>query len=203
MPDSDHECADETFFDEKGPDRRCLVTGSVLPKEVMLRFVMSPDGGVVFDVRENLPGRGAWVVSNRKQVQEACKRQVFSKGFKRKLKVDEELPDKVRTLLEAQFLAQLGLARRTGNLYLGADQVQPLVAKQQVGLLVIASDVASAQRGKWPKADELNAPLVELIDRNALSQAVGGENTVYLAVKSSIVPALTKAAKRLVAYESA
>ncbi|MBI1275113.1 DUF448 domain-containing protein [bacterium] len=203
MPDSDHELADESFLNEKGPDRRCLVTGSVLPKEAMLRFVMSPDGGVAFDVRESLPGRGAWVVSSRGCVVEACRKQVFSKGFKRKLKVDDALPDKVRALLEAQFLAQLGLARRTGNLYLGADQVQPLVAKHQVGLLVIASDVAPAQRSKWPEASELNAPLVELIDRNALSRAVGGENTVYLAVKSSIVPALAKAAKRLIAYENA
>jgi predicted RNA-binding protein YlxR (DUF448 family) len=194
---------DDELPPENGPDRRCLVTGAVLPKEAMLRFVMSPGGEVVFDVRENLPGRGAWVVCQRGVVAQACERQVFAKGFRRKLKVDEALVDKVRGQLEAQFLAQLGLARRTGALCLGADQVQPLVAKNQLGLLVIASDVAPAQRSKWPNASELKAPLVELIGRDALSRAVGGENTVYLAVKSSIVPALAKAAKRLIAYETA
>ncbi|NBT33389.1 MAG: DUF448 domain-containing protein, partial [Rhodobacteraceae bacterium] len=39
------------------PERRCIVTGEVQPKQGLIRFVVGPDGTVVPDIMEKLPGR--------------------------------------------------------------------------------------------------------------------------------------------------
>jgi len=51
--------------DRETPERRCIVTGEVQPKAGLIRFVAGPDGEVVPDLAEKLPGRGFWVVADR------------------------------------------------------------------------------------------------------------------------------------------
>ena len=40
------------------PMRRCIATGKSGPRRSLLRFVVDPDGEVVPDVADRLPGRG-------------------------------------------------------------------------------------------------------------------------------------------------
>ena len=47
------------------PERRCIATGEVQPKRGLIRFAVSPDGIIVPDVLEKLPGRGIWVSADR------------------------------------------------------------------------------------------------------------------------------------------
>ena len=42
-------------------ERRCLVTRESGPRGGLVRFAVGPDGAVVPDVDERLPGRGLWV----------------------------------------------------------------------------------------------------------------------------------------------
>lgn len=44
--------------DRDTSERRCIVTGETTPKAGLIRFVVGPDGTVVPDVLEKLPGRG-------------------------------------------------------------------------------------------------------------------------------------------------
>ena len=39
------------------PERRCLVTGEVRPRDGLMRFVVGPDDLVVPDLDNRLPGR--------------------------------------------------------------------------------------------------------------------------------------------------
>ena len=58
----------------EGSERRCISTGKTLPKEELIRFVAGPDGEVVPDLGNDLPGRGAWVKAERSAIDRAIVR---------------------------------------------------------------------------------------------------------------------------------
>ena len=59
---------------ETGPERRCIATGEVRPKAELIRFVAAPDGQIVPDVLEKLPGRGIWITADRAALELAVSR---------------------------------------------------------------------------------------------------------------------------------
>ena len=59
-------------------ERKCLISQNSGSKSGLIRFVTSPDGVVVPDILEKLPGRGYYVSANKKVLQEAIKSKVFS-----------------------------------------------------------------------------------------------------------------------------
>jgi len=59
-------------------ERRCIVTGEVMPDSRLIRFVAAPDGQVVPDVAAKLPGRGLWVTATRKAVTLAVEKKLVS-----------------------------------------------------------------------------------------------------------------------------
>ena len=70
--------------DRDDPERKCVVTGEVQPKHGLLRFVIGPGDVVVADVAEKLPGRGIWVAADRATLEEAVRRNAFSRVFARR-----------------------------------------------------------------------------------------------------------------------
>ena len=67
--------------------RMCAVSRAVRPIDELIRFVVSPTGEVVADLKRKLPGRGLWVSASRKAVAEAVRRHHFGRGFKRDVRV--------------------------------------------------------------------------------------------------------------------
>ena len=65
-----------------GPERKCIATGEVQPKTGLIRFAVSPDGQVVPDLAEKLPGRGIWVSADRAAVEKAVKKGLFARAAK-------------------------------------------------------------------------------------------------------------------------
>jgi predicted RNA-binding protein YlxR (DUF448 family) len=91
-----------------------------------IRFVRSPEGVVVPDLKGSLPGRGAWTLPERSAVAAAARR-----GFARSFKAEVSVPggpdgfaEEVRGLLLSRALSALGLARRAGQLHAGFDAVR-------------------------------------------------------------------------------
>jgi len=48
-------------------ERTCIVSGQVLPRDRLIRFVAGPGGQAVPDLGERLPGRGVWVEGSRRR----------------------------------------------------------------------------------------------------------------------------------------
>jgi len=44
-------------------ERKCVVTGDFLSRDELIRFVCDPEGKIVPDLAERLPGRGVWECS--------------------------------------------------------------------------------------------------------------------------------------------
>ena len=128
------EQAEETSRDpDKGPERTCIVTRVKGPPDAFLRFVVSPDGAVVPDLRRSLPGRGAWVTAEKAVVAEAVKRRSFARAFKMQVEVIPTLADMVDALLEKDALQALAMANKAGLVVAGAGKVEGLGGSQSAG----------------------------------------------------------------------
>lgn len=133
----------------KPRERRCLATGEVRDPDMMVRYVLSPDGQVVADALGKLPGRGAWVSADAELLRQAVTKGGFNRGFKTKVKVDADaLIDQTRTQLRRRLLGQMTMARKAGRLVFGESGVKEPAARGDVALRIEASDGAADGRGK-------------------------------------------------------
>ncbi|MEL6388107.1 MAG: RNA-binding protein [Pseudomonadota bacterium] len=133
---------------DNDPIRQCAVSRERLPQSAMIRFVSGPDGQVVPDVGNKLPGRGVWITASRDHVAEAIRKGAFSRGLKVKAGGDPDLPDRLEALLLARCQGILGMAKRSGEVILGFDQVRNALRKAPVAWLLEASDGAEDGRRK-------------------------------------------------------
>lgn len=169
-------------------ERRCILTGVILPEGRLVRFVAGPDGRVVPDVEAKLPGRGIWLTATRAAVEQAAAKRLFSKAAKMALAADPALAGLVEERLVASLAGSLGIARRAGALILGFDQVDEALRSDKPPVVVIeASDAAPDGSRKLRGAALARgiAPFVLNALSNAeLSLALGRENVVHAALKS-------------------
>jgi predicted RNA-binding protein YlxR (DUF448 family) len=114
----------------------------------LIRFVAGPDGLVTPDLGRDLPGRGLWVEATRAAVEQAVKRQAFSRSAKAKLIVPPDLADQVERRLHQRALHRLGLARKAGALTSGFEKTAAALAAGQVAWLIEASDGSADGRDK-------------------------------------------------------
>jgi predicted RNA-binding protein YlxR (DUF448 family) len=104
-------------------ERRDIVSGEVMPDSRLIRFVADPDGNVVPDAGAKLPGRGLWVEASRDAVNRAVEKKLFSRAAKAQVTAGADLPARAEKALVTRMLGDLGIARRSGALVLGFDNV--------------------------------------------------------------------------------
>lgn len=190
--------------DERGPLRRCIASGAVQPKEGLIRFVVGPDGEVVPDLEERLPGRGLWVAAERAALDRVLSKNLFSKAARRAVRVPADLAERLDRLLERRCLDAIGLARRAGQALAGFEKVREALRANQVGrngpppaLLVEASDGSADQRGKVT-ALAPDKPVIDLFDSPALAAALGRDHAVHAVVaQGGLAEGLARDAARL------
>lgn len=199
------ETTEEVFepLPERGPERRCLATGEVLAKERLLRFVVGPDGEIVPDPAARLPGRGLWLKPERAIIRRAQTRGLFARAAKAKVKVPDDLLERLVAMERRRLLDLLGLARRAGALVTGFEKVKAAIAGGTVAVLLEAAEAGEDGRGKLAALAAHRAPDALLCDGFTiaeLSQALGREHAVHAAVlQSGIAGRIKDAAARLAA----
>jgi len=189
---------DETM----GRERRCIVTGEVLPDSRLVRFVAAPDGTVVPDVAAKLPGRGLWVTASRAAVTQAVQKKLFTRAAKANVAADATLADRTEQALVGRMLGDLGLARRSGALVLGFDNVlRALDGPRPPRVMVEASDGSGDGKRKLFNAAHargMKPQLVECLTSAELGLALGRENVIHAAVQpGGLAERLTFDAERL------
>src|ERR1700676_4081498 len=123
--------------------RMCAVTRAVRPIDELIRFVVSPQGEVVPDLKRKLPGRGLWVSASRQTVAEAVRRHQFSKGFKRDVRVAPALAADTENLLIRSVIDALAMAAKAGQVVAGFGKVEDALSQGQAQALIHASDGAA------------------------------------------------------------
>ena len=109
--------------DNDQPERRCIVTGEVQPKAGLIRFVAGPDGQVVPDLAEKLPGRGIWVSADRAAIDKAAAKGLFSRAAKAPVKAPVGLDDLVEAGVARRLVELVSLARKSGRAVAGFEKV--------------------------------------------------------------------------------
>ncbi len=141
--DAGHDGGDEDAEQLTGPERRCIVTGRVLPKTSLIRFIVSPDGEVVADLAERLPGRGIWLSADRDVVNTAVAKRLFSKAARRAVTVPPDLVDRLEGLLADRGMTLLGLARRSGQAIAGYEKVRAEIQGGRAKVVIEAADAGA------------------------------------------------------------
>lgn len=130
------------------PERRCIVTGEVQPKAGLIRFVAGPDGQVVPDLAEKLPGRGIWVSADRAAIEKAAAKGLFSRAAKAPVKAPDGLADLVEAGVARRLVELVSLARKSGRAVAGFEKVKGWLAEGRAKVLLQASDGSDRGKGK-------------------------------------------------------
>lgn len=161
------------------PERRCLVRGESGPVDNLIRFVVSPDGAVIADLTEKLPGRGMWVTADTECLETAITKKMFNRAAGQAVTVAPTLIADTAALLTARVQNHLGLAKRSSNLMTGADAVRDAAGKGKFSYVLVARDASAA--GLADMAGRRDTPTLRLpMDGAALGAALGRENAIYI-----------------------
>ena len=134
--------------DREIAERRCLVTGEVQPKAGLIRFVAGPDGIVVPDLAEKLPGRGFWVTSDPAALQKAADKGLFSRGAKAHVTAPADLVAGIEAALARRVVELISLTRKSGKAVAGFEKVKEWLAGGRARVLFQASDGSERGKGK-------------------------------------------------------
>src|SRR3978361_155670 len=129
--------------DRSATMRMCAVTRQVRPIDELIRFVVGPGGEVVSDLKRKLPGRGLWVSASGRTVAEAVRRNQFSKGFGRDVRVAPTLAADTENLLVRSLIEALAMAAKAGQTVAGFAKVEAALPQHQAAALIHAADGAA------------------------------------------------------------
>jgi uncharacterized protein len=175
--------------------RMCAVTRQVRPIDELIRFVVSPSGQVIPDLKRKLPGRGLWVSASHQALAEAVRRHQFGKGFKRDVHVAPTLASDTETLLVRSATEALAMAAKAGQVISGFSKVEGVLgqrqAKASIAALIHASDGAADGIRKLDAIVRQNAginddspeiPVVTALTSEQLDLALGRSNVIHAAL---------------------
>jgi uncharacterized protein len=177
--------------DRSATMRMCAVTRQVRPIEELIRFVVSPQGEVIPDLKRKLPGRGLWVSASHRTVVEAVRRNHFSKGFKRDVRIAPTLVADTESLLVRGVIEALAMAAKAGQVIAGFSKVEGALEQRQVEALIHASDGAAdgirkldaiARQNAGINDDSRKFPVVTALTSEQLDLALGRSNVVHAAL---------------------
>lgn len=95
-------------------ERRCIASGDIKLADQLVRFVCGPQGKIVPDLAQKLPGRGCWVSVDKASLKQACQKGLFQRHIESQPADYERLCAQLTSLLGQRFQQTLGLARRAG-----------------------------------------------------------------------------------------
>ncbi|WP_417250134.1 RNA-binding protein [Celeribacter sp.] len=129
-------------------ERRCIVSRETQPRHGLIRFVVSPDGLLVPDLAEKLPGRGIWVAADRATLEEAVKKRLFGKVARQDVNLPDDLVDLIEAGLAKRVVHLVSLARKAGGAVCGFEKVKSWLADGRARVLLQASDGSERGKGK-------------------------------------------------------
>ncbi|EAQ46329.1 MAG: hypothetical protein BM560_08770 [Roseobacter sp. MedPE-SWde] len=167
---------------DDGPERKCIATGEIQPKQGLIRFVMGPEAQVVPDIFGKLPGRGVYVTASREALDLAVKKKLFARGFKAPVTLPEDLSDEVERQTLRRLVDLLSLARKSGQAVGGYEKVKDWLGKEHATVLIQASD--GSGRGKSKLSTPHRGSFIGCLTADELGMAFGRQTMIHAALAS-------------------
>lgn len=163
-----------------GPERKCIVTGEAQPKTGLIRFVLGPDGRMVPDLAEKLPGRGAYVSATRDALGKASKKGIFARAMKQPVTLPDGLDDLLEQMLTRRVVDTISLARKGGGAVSGYEKVKDWLMKEEATVLIQASD--GSERGKSKLSTPYGGTFIGWLTADELGMAFGRQTVIHAAL---------------------
>lgn len=179
-------------------ERLCIVTGERLPTDALIRFVLSPQGEVVPDLKHELPGRGVWVKARAEAVAKAVTDGRFARAFRAACRADPDLPQRIAGLIRANARQYLALANKAGLAVAGFERTAEALASGKARVLVEAADGSEEGHGKLRARRPSDCEIVAAFDSCELGLALGRANVIHAALAEGSLTERFLAAARLV-----
>lgn len=177
-----HDASPETQAsrpEANGAERRCLVRAVSGPTSELIRFAVAPDGMIVPDITEKLPGRGLWVTANASCLETAIGKKLFGRAAGQQVTIPPTLVEDTAALLAKRVKELLGLAKKAALLVTGADAVRDAAGKGKLSYVLIGADASAA--GAADMTGRRDTPTLRLpLSAAELGAALGRDNTVYV-----------------------
>jgi len=182
--------SEETSELDRGPhsrerERLCVATRTVRPVDDLIRFVVGPDGEAVPDVKGKLPGRGVWVTGTHAALEDAIKRKIFARGFKREVRLPPDLAARTERLLQTATLDALAMTAKAGLVAAGYAKAAAALERTEAVGLIHAADAAPDGVRKLAaiirRADK-PVPVIDFLTSAQLDLALGRPNVVHAAL---------------------
>jgi hypothetical protein len=176
---------------DSGPRRRererlCVATRTVRPVSDLIRFVVSPDGEAVPDLKCKLPGRGVWVTATQAVLGEAIKRNVFARGFKQNVRLAADLLVRTERLLEQSALDALAIAGKAGLVVAGFTKVEVALTHDRAVAVLHAAEASADGVRKLDAARRRSqagpVAVIEILTSAQLDLALGRSNVIHAAL---------------------
>ncbi|WP_458759091.1 RNA-binding protein [Afipia sp. TerB] len=189
---ADHADLDDGPRTKSGAARMCAVTRQVKPVDELIRFVVAPSGAVIADLKRKLPGRGLWLSLSRAVVDEAVRRGVFPRGFKKAVQVSPALAADTEALLVRSAMDALAMAGKAGQVVSGFAKTESVLVAGETAALIHAADgsddgirkldakLAALTRENPEKPADL--PVIRAFTTDELDLALGRSNVVHAAL---------------------
>jgi uncharacterized protein len=192
----------------EGPLRLCAVSRIAKPIEELIRFVAAPDGTIVPDLAQRLPGRGVWVDATAAAVAAAVRQNAFARSLKRQVSVPADLPADVERLLARRVAGAVGMANKAGLLVAGYVKVEARLRAGGVLLLLHAAEAATTGTDRLDRifkglygSAEIDAYIIRELTSAELSLAIGQPSVVHAAAaEGGASQGLLREARRLRRY---
>lgn len=163
------------------PERKCIVSGETGPKSGLVRFVVGPEGMIVPDVLNRLPGRGIHVSADRELITKAAKKNLFSRAARMQVKVPEDLARLVEDILARRVVDLIAMARKAGDAVTGYEKVKDWLVKGTAVVLIQAEDGSERGKTKLRPPDRQNS-LISCLTAGEMGLAFGRERAIHAAL---------------------
>ena len=172
-------------------ERMCAVSRQVRPTGELIRFVVAPTGEVVADLKRKLPGRGLWVTASRAMVEQAVRRKLFARGFKRDVKAGPTLAADIERPLVQSACDALAIAAKARQVVSGFGKVSSALKSREAVAMIHAADGAAdgirkldavSRQIDGNETGSRDFPVITVLNSEELDLALGRSNVIHAAV---------------------
>jgi uncharacterized protein len=171
------------------PIRTCIVERGRKEKPFLIRFVLSPQGTVVPDIKGKLPGRGVWVTAKKPAVAEAVKKRAFQRAFRKPVLAGDDLPLQVEELFKRSALERLSIANKAGLVVTGFSKIEEGLKRGEIVALLHADTAGADGRRKLDnRFGALTSGKDHIAPKNCftsaeISLAAGSSNVIHAGLR--------------------
>ena len=165
-----------------GPERKCIATGEVQPKNGLIRVVAGPDGPGGPGVAVQPQGRGGYVAADADALEKAIAKRLFARGLKAPVMVPEGLAAEVERQIARRVVDLISLARKSGLAVAGYEKVKGWLDTEVAEVLIQAVD--GSGRGKSKLSTPHYGRYIGWLTADELGMAFGRQTVIHAALGS-------------------